>query len=647
MSSSEQFPSSAELSLSGTDAADATGTDPAASPGAPPPGTPEEEEIRIAKEWLANVYVGDKVPQLTLRAVLTGMVLGGVMALSNLYVGMKTGWGLGVTITACILAFGLFSSLQKLVPSLAKNEFTILENNMMSSVASAAGYMSSSIFVGAVPALYLASGETLSGIQLALWAGAVSFLGVFMAIPMKRQQINIDQLPFPSGLATAETLRAMHDQKGDAQQKAWGLTLSAIGGAVIGWFREAHAKWMPFNIPSMWTPEGVTLGGQPLARLSIGAECSLIMIGAGAIIGMRVALSLFVASIVCYGVIGPWVMGQDPAWIDPSKYRQTWALWPGVGLLVSSGLTMFFLRWRTIVRAFSNLGRLLSGRSADEDPLRDVEAPQRWFLWGSGLSGLACVILGVVFFDIHWWMGVLAVVLTFFLALIASRATGETDITPTGAMGKITQLVYGLLAPGSMKINLMTASLTGGAAIHSADLLTDLKSGYILGANPRKQLIAQLWGVVAGTLFVVPAYLLLIKPSEIGSDNWPAPAAQIWAGVARVLAKGLEALPHGAQAGLLIGCAVGVVLALIEDFVPKHLKKYTLSSTAVGIAFVIPAWNSISMFLGALLAWGFAKARPAQAERYSLAVASGFIAGESLIAVLVAALVAFNVLGAG
>jgi uncharacterized oligopeptide transporter (OPT) family protein len=114
-----------------------------------------------------------------------------------------------------------------------------------------------------------------------------------------------------------------------------------------------------------------------------------------------------------------------------------------------------------------------------------------------------------------------------------------------------------------------------------------------------------------------------------------------------VLAKGLEALPHGAQAGLLIGCAVGVVLALIEDFVPKQLKKYTLSSTAVGIAFVIPAWNSISMFLGALIAWGFAKARPAQADRYSLAVASGFIAGESLIAVLVAALVAFNVLGAG
>lgn len=639
MNSSDQSPPPVEPALG----LDESGARPILAP--PVPGS-EEDELRIARDWLKNVYVGDKVPQLTLRAVLTGMLLGGVMALSNLYVGMKTGWGLGVTITACILAFGLFSSLQRLIPALAKNEFTILENNMMSSAASAAGYMSSSIFVGAVPALYLCIGETLSGVQLALWAAAVSFLGVFMAIPMKRQQINIDQLPFPSGLATAETLKAMHSKHGDAQQKAWGLTLSALGGAVIGWFREAHARWMPFNIPSMWTPSGIRIGGQPLDRLTIGAELSLIMIGAGAIIGMRVGLSLLVASIACYGVLGPWVLNQDPAWVEPNRYRQTWALWPGVGLLVSSGLTMFFLRWRTIVRAFSSLGRVLTGRSDKErDPLRDIEAPQSWFLWGSGVSGIACVVLGVVFFDIAWWMGVLAVVVTFFLALIASRATGETDITPTGAMGKITQLMYGLLAPGSMKINLMTASLTGGAAIHSADLLTDLKSGYILGANPRKQLIAQLWGVVAGTLFVVPAYILLIKPEEIGSDKWPAPAAQIWAGVARVLAQGLDALPTGAQPGLLIGCAVGVVLALIEDFVPKHLKKYTLSSTAVGIAFVIPAWNSISMFIGALLAWLFARARPAQAERYNLAVASGFIAGESLIAVVVAALVAMNVLG--
>ena len=293
-------------------------------------------------------------------------------------------------------------------------------------------------------------------------------------------------------------------------------------------------------------------------------------------------------------------------------------------------------------------GVIFSGQGRGEvDPLADVEAPQSWFIWGSLVSGAACVALGVIFFQIAWWMGIIAVFATFFLAFVASRATGETDITPTGAMGKITQLIYGWLAPGNMTTNLMTASLTGGAAIHTADLLTDLKSGYLLGANPRKQLIAQMWGVLAGTLFVVPGYLLLIKPDEIGTDKWPAPAAQVWAGVAKVLAHGLGALPQGAREAVLVGGAVGVFLTLIEELVPQDKKGYTISSAAAGIAWVIPAWNSFSMFFGAFLAWVFYRVNRPRAERYSLAVASGIIAGESLVAVAVAALVASHLLQAG
>jgi uncharacterized oligopeptide transporter (OPT) family protein len=404
---------------------------------------------------------------------------------------------------------------------------------------------------------------------------------------------------------------------------------------------------MPFNLPAMWTPK-MAIAGQPLERLTIGAELSSIMLAAGAIMGIRVGVTLLVSSIVCYAIFGPWVLNQG--WVDLAKYRQQWALWPGVGMLVASGLTAFFMRWRTIVRAFGSLGRLLGiggGGQQEEDPVAHVEAPQSWFVWGTFLAGVACVVLGAIFFQISWWMGAIAVVLTFFLALVASRATGETDITPTGAMGKITQLTYGILAPGNMTTNLMTASVTGGAAIHAADLLTDLKSGYILGANPRKQLIAQLFGVLAGTAFVVPAYVLLIKPEEIGSDKWPAPAAQIWAGVAKVLAEGLDKLPTGATAGLALGALAGLVLAFIEDLVPRKYKKYTLSSTAAGIAWVIPAWNSASMFLGAFIAWAVSKSWPKVAERYTLAVSSGFIAGESLIAVAIAALVAVGVLAAG
>src|SRR6185436_7542619 len=139
--------------------------------------------------------------------------------------------------------------------------------------------------------------------------------------------------------------------------------------------------------------------------------------------------------------------------------------------------------------------------------------------------------LGHYFFGIAWWMGVLAVLVTFLLSIVAARATGETDITPIGAMGKITQLTYGVLAPSNKVTNLMTASITAGAASHSADLLTDLKSGYLLGGNPRKQTISQLFGVLAGTLICVPVYMVIAVPEKLGTEELPAPAAKVWSSV--------------------------------------------------------------------------------------------------------------------
>jgi OPT family oligopeptide transporter len=316
-----------------------------------------------------------------------------------------------------------------------------------------------------------------------------------------------------------------------------------------------------------------------------------------------------------------------------------------VGLLVSSGLTAFLWRWRTVVRAVTGIRQLIRGRGDGEPyPLADLDAPPSWFIGGLVISGLACIILGAVFFEISLWMGIVAVGATFFLALVASRATGETDVTPVAAMGKVTQLVYGLLAPGNMTTNLMTASITGGAAIHTADLLTDLKSGYLLGANPRKQVIAQIFGVAAGTIFAVPAYLLLVDPADLGGNKWPAPSAQVWAGVAKIVTGGLAALPAGAARGILAGAAAGVVIALVEELVPKSYKRYTLSSAAVGVAWIVPGWNSISLFLGALLAWIFERMNEPKSERYTIPVASGLIAGESLVAVLIAALVVLRVL---
>ena len=610
---------------------------------------PFDDEREAARWWLANVYAGDDAVQLTPRAVITGMIIGGVMSISNLYVGLKTGWGLGVTITASIIAYAVFSVLERVVPMWRDRPFTTLENYTMSSAASAAGYMSSAGLVSAIPALYLTTGRLLTWWEIGLWLFALSILGVFMAIPLKRQLINVDQLPFPSGIATAETLKSMHSSGGEAVVKARSLFAAGVVGAALAVWRDLFAavKWLgayafPAELPFLPTAFGRDL----LAKYTIGIEGSLIMLAAGAIMGMRVAVSMLLGSVICFGVIGPILVEQG---ICQPGYRGivAWVLWPATAMMVTSGLLSFAFKWRTVLRAFSGLSGTLAGlvgglggggaraRERIDDELAHIEVPASWFVVGVALAGTACVVLGHVLFGITWWMGLLAVVVTFLLSIVAARATGETDITPIGAMGKITQLLYGVVAPSNITTNLMTACITSGAASHAADLLTDLKSGYLLGGNPRKQTISQLFGVVAGTLVSVPAYIFVVQgdPGRLGSAELPAPAAKVWEGVARLLAQGLHALPKGALAAIVVGAVLGVLLTLLEEFAPRKWKPWIPSTTGLGIAGVIPAFNSIAMFVGALVAWLVAKRAPQAAETYTVPVSSGLIAGESLMGV--------------
>lgn len=591
--------------------------------------TPEDRE---ARRWLEEVYQGDKVRQLSVRSVVSGMLIGGVMSISNLYVGLKTGWGLGVTITSCIIAFAVFKALEAVIPAYKKNHFTILENNTMASAASAAGYMASAGLVSAFPALLLATGRALLWWEMMLWLGAVSILGVFMAVPLKRQLINIDKLPFPSGIATAETLRSMHTSGAASMEKAKALLYAALAGAGLGFWKEAPI-FGRFSFPSEFPLLPGAKGKELLSKYTFGLEGSLIMVAAGAIMGIRVGVSLLVGAIFFYGILGPWLVAEGMA--EPGYGGLVaWVLWPATAMMVTSGLLAFAMRWRTVIRAFSGLATLFGAKKTHNDPLAHVEVPGSWFVWGTLLSGAVCVILGHYLFEVTWWMGILAVIATFLLSIVAARATGETDITPIGALGKITQLTYGVVAPSNMTTNLMTASITAGAAAHSADLLVDLKSGYLLGGNPRKQTIAQLFGVFAGTLLCVPVYTLVVNKDTLGTPELPAPAARVWAAVAEMLAKGLSALPKGAVVAMIIGGAVGIAITLAEEYLPRY-RKWIPSATGLSIAGVIPAFNAISMFLGAFAAWILFKKKPETNARYTIAVASGLIAGESLMAVAI------------
>jgi OPT family oligopeptide transporter len=608
----------------------------------PPPG-PEA----IERHWFEHVYQGDRMPQLTVRAVIMGMALGMLMCLSNAYVGLKAGWSLGVAITSCVLAYSIFAAVHRLFPRWFP-PFSILENNAMQSCASAAGFFTAGGLVNAVPALMMLDPGAVPGQWwLMIWLIVISMLGVFLTVPAKRQMINIEQLPFPSGTAAAATLRSLHGQGAGAQRQARALGLAGVCGGAVAWLRDASWASMPYpNIPATWGTSWIRIGSHPFSQLTMSFEGSLLFVAAGAIMSFRQTWSMMLGAVINYLVLVPLML--DRGVIPSSTFRNisSWSLWIGVPMMLTSSLLLFFLQWRTVLRAFGSITAFVSAdQRGTPDPLARIEVPGSWFVGGFAVFGALTVWLGHSLFNIAWWMGVIAVFATFFLVIVAARATGETDVTPIGPLSKITQLTFGAIQPGNLTTNLMTASISAGATSHAGDLLTDLKSGYLLGANPRQQFIAQFFGVIAGGIVAVPVFFALIpNASVLGTERWPAPAALVWRGVAELLAKGLGALHPTARAGLIIGGLVGLVLPLVEMKFPKY-RSYIPSPTGLGLAFTIPGFNGVSFFIGGLIALWFSRFRPKVAAEYVVPVSSGIIAGESLVGILIALLVVKGWLG--
>ncbi len=271
--------------------------------------------------------------------------------------------------------------------------------------------------------------------------------------------------------------------------------------------------------------------------------------------------------------------------------------------------------------------------------IEQIECPAWWFPAGFVVLSPFVVILMVWLFHIPFWAGLIALPLAVVMGFIAARVTGETDVTPTKALGTVTQLIYGVVTPGNLAGNIMSANVTGGVGLHAADLLTTLKTGWLLGGNPRVQFYAQLFGVAVGAVVIVPALGLLIPdPSVLGSDEWPAPSCVVWAGVSKAFAGGIGALDAHAKRAIAVGLSLGVVLALAERFAPRRARPYLPSPSGLGLSMVVPGSNALAMFIGGLGAELLRRFRPAFAANFSVPIASGFIAGESLMGVLIVVL---------
>jgi len=586
------------------------------------------------EEWFRTVYQGDKVPQFTLRAVLMGGILGSLMSISNLYTSIKVGWAFGVAITACVLSYVIWNAFRVLLPRLTP--MSILENNCMQSTASAAGYSTGATVGTAFGALLLITGKHVEWPILLLWTLVTAGLGVFLAVPMKRQMINKEKLPFPSGIAAAATLKSLYSESKEALAQAHALVTALAVGLVVGFLKQGEFKWqtdLKLKLPEL-LPFSANINGVDCSKMpGFGFEPSVLLVGAGMIVGIRVCASMLFGSLILYLVIGPHMLqiNEIPA---PEKLLR-WSLWSGTALMVTTGLTSFALQWKTIVKAFSSIK---FGKKAEDTPTQktaEIEVPAAWLLIGLVPLTIAMVALEYIAFNISPLLGLLTVVMSFFLALVACRATGETDITPIGAMGKLTQLTYAVLSPSNTTTNLMAGSVTANIASSSADLLTDLKSGYLLGANPRQQFLAQFTGLFFGTLAVVPAWYMMI-PDQATLEHYNPPSSNMWRAVAEALSHGISYVPPLARWGLLIGGLLGIAMALMDAYAPKKIRPYLPSAMGLGLSWVMSFSNCFAFFVGAMIALIWTKLREKNAEIFVIPIASGAIAGESLMCAIIA-----------
>ncbi|TBV00704.1 OPT/YSL family transporter [Phytopseudomonas dryadis] len=554
--------------------------------------------------------------ELTFRSLFSGVVLGALLTPSNIYSGLKIGWSFNMSIIALLVSYGLWRSLQRWRLGTA---WSMRESNINQTTASAAASIISGGLVAPIPAYTLLTGERLDAAALMAWVFSVSFLGIWVAWYLRRSMVEDTRLRFPEAVATLETMQQVYSHGRDALQRLYVLGAAALLGGLIKW-----ADTFVFSLPR-WTPTAT------LERLTFNLDPSPLLIGFGGIIGIRVGLSLLLGALLAWGGLAPWLLASGLVQLDAAASGPQfgvlveWLLWPGVALLVSATLTALAVRYRRS----RNITRTGAGAG--------FQAPAKLPLAMLGLSSLLVIILQVLMFDIDPLMALLSIPLALVLACMAARVVGATGIPPIGATGQLSQLTFGLIAPGQIGINLMSANTAGGAAGQCTDLLNDFRVGHAIGARPYHQLIAQCLGIVTGSIVGVLVYQILIPDPQamLISAQWPAPAVATWKAVAEVLGYGIDSLDSSIRWAMLVGGLVGAAFGVLEATLPPQsaFARLLPSSAAFGLAFIIPASISLMMTLGALLAWVLQSRWRSLGERFGIAAAAGLVAGESIVGV--------------
>lgn len=548
-------------------------------------------------------------PELTLRAVAFGCFFGGVLAVGNTYLGLKTGWWDPSGITTVLVSFAFFRAVSRAGRG---GPFSILENNITQTAATAASSMPATIgFLGAIPALEQL-GRRTSPVELLAWGAAVGVFGILLTVPLRRRLIVARGLAFPAGTAVATVTRTLHAEGGDQQRRTRTLVAAGALSAILTWLRDGK----PAIVPGTLLAPGPTA-----AALKLGADVSPMLLAVGMLIGPLLGASLLVGSGVAWIGVAPLIQAMGV--VTAADYDQcvAWLLWPGVSLMVASAFTSLFVQRRVLGRGLGDLGGLGTG-------------------WRTSLLTLvAAAVAGALawrFFDLPPLVLLLVLPLTVVLTAVTCHASGETGVAPLAQAGQIAQLAAGLTRAVTAVADIGAGALVGGVPAQTAQNLDSLQAGHLIGNTPRKQLTAMLAGAVVGCLVAVPAYALMTTAWRPGSPELPAPFAATWKAVGLLSQEGTAALPPHAPLAVLIAALAGVLLTVLQE--NPRTARFAPSPMAMGIGMLVPASLSVAIFGGSMIGLLIGRRKPAWAENHVPTLAAGAITGESLTGVLVAVL---------
>ena len=311
-------------------------------------------------------------PEITLRALAVGGGIGILLAAANVYAGLKTGFIDGGSITATLLGSALLGALGRRAAS-------ALELNVVQTVASSAAVMSFAAGVSApIPALALA-GQAVPAGALLVWGLALAVLGIALAAWLRSRLIAAEGLPFPTGQATAEVVRAVAAGEGAGRGRLRSLAVAVAVAGALTWLRDGP----PHLIPSAWFP-AVALGGVAAGVLTLGVSASPLLLSTGILVGPRVAVSMVLGAALAWGLLAPAAiragLAPDPGYASLVPIL----LWPGLALLVGSALTTLALSGRALVRSLRDLRAAFS---AERGPSPAAEAGRPRALGAGGGGG--------------------------------------------------------------------------------------------------------------------------------------------------------------------------------------------------------------------------------------------------------------------